>query len=63
MNIPNLKGVLPQTRGLIPGEDAPDIIANTFLAGITEKQMDAVGRGFLAHRESELQYLTAQASI
>ena len=50
-------------RGLMPGEDAPDIIANTFLSGITEKQMDAVGRGFLAHRESELFYFTVQASI
>ncbi|KAF9474955.1 hypothetical protein BDN70DRAFT_814884, partial [Pholiota conissans] len=38
-------------NGLTPEEDAPDIIANTFLAGITEEQMDAVGRGFLSHRE------------
>lgn len=35
--------------GLIPAEDAPDIVANTFLAGITEEQMDAVGEGFLKH--------------
>ncbi|KAF8816577.1 hypothetical protein BYT27DRAFT_7229903 [Phlegmacium glaucopus] len=37
--------------GLIPEEDAPDIIANTFLAGITDEQMAAVGKGFLSHRE------------
>ena len=35
----------------MPEEDAPDIIANTFLAGITDEQMTAVGKGFLSHRE------------
>ncbi|KAH9476570.1 hypothetical protein JR316_0010486 [Psilocybe cubensis] len=38
-------------EGLIPEEDAPDIVANTFLSGITEAQMNSVGKGFLMHRE------------
>ncbi|KAF9062011.1 hypothetical protein BDP27DRAFT_1369177 [Rhodocollybia butyracea] len=38
--------------GLIPGEDAVDIIANTFLSKITEEQILNVGlKGFLMHRE------------
>lgn len=37
--------------GLVPSEDAPDIIANTFLAEITQKQLDSVGIAFLKHRE------------
>ncbi|PPQ75836.1 hypothetical protein CVT26_001130 [Gymnopilus dilepis] len=37
--------------GLVPAEDAPDIIANTFLASITDEQMAEVGKGFLTHRE------------
>ncbi|KAH9478129.1 hypothetical protein JR316_0008582 [Psilocybe cubensis] len=40
-------------EGLIPKEDAPDIVANTFLSGITEAQMNSVGKGFLMHRECE----------
>uniref|UniRef100_A0A8H8CI32 XPG-I domain-containing protein n=1 Tax=Psilocybe cubensis TaxID=181762 RepID=A0A8H8CI32_PSICU len=38
-------------NGLIPGEDAPDIVANTFLASVTEEQMAKIGGGFLMHRE------------
>ncbi|GLB44253.1 hypothetical protein LshimejAT787_1601830 [Lyophyllum shimeji] len=38
-------------NGLVPAEDAPDIQANTFLVEITEEQLDAVGIGFLQHRE------------
>ncbi|KAJ3730396.1 hypothetical protein C8R42DRAFT_650031, partial [Lentinula raphanica] len=38
--------------GLVPGEDAPDIIANTFLSSITEEQIRHIGlNGFLMHRE------------
>jgi hypothetical protein len=37
----------------VPSEDAPDIIANTFLAEVTQKQLDAIGLGFLQHRERE----------
>jgi hypothetical protein len=37
--------------GLVPNEDAPDIIANTFLAEVTQEQLDAIGLGFLQHRE------------
>ncbi|KAF4613240.1 hypothetical protein D9613_010772 [Agrocybe pediades] len=32
-------------------EDAPDIVANTFLEGIDDAQMAKVGIGFLMHRE------------
>ncbi|KAF8867676.1 hypothetical protein BD779DRAFT_1694104 [Infundibulicybe gibba] len=37
--------------GLVPSEDAPDIIANTFLAEISEEQLQRVGIAFLEHRE------------
>ena len=40
--------------GLVPGEDAPDIIVNTFLAGVTDEQMAAVGKGFLICNGDEL---------
>ena len=40
--------------GLVPDEDAPDIIANTFLAEVTQEQLDAIGLGFLQHRECKL---------
>jgi len=35
------------------GEDAPDIVANTFLDQISEEQMRDVGYAFLDHRECE----------
>jgi hypothetical protein len=37
--------------GLIPGEDAPDIVANTFLDQVTAQQLEDIGLGFLEHRE------------
>ncbi|PPQ74282.1 hypothetical protein CVT24_001198 [Panaeolus cyanescens] len=37
--------------GLVPAEDAPDIVANTFLSAITEDELKRVGKGFLMHRE------------
>jgi hypothetical protein len=37
--------------GLVPNEDAPDIVANTFLAEVTQDELDKVGRAFLCHRE------------
>jgi hypothetical protein len=40
-------------RGLIPGQDAPDIVANTFLDQTSEKQLRKIGYGFLSHRECE----------
>lgn len=38
---------------LVEGADAPDIVANTFLSQVTDEQLEAVGHGFLSHRESE----------
>ncbi|KAF8517098.1 hypothetical protein JB92DRAFT_3307239, partial [Gautieria morchelliformis] len=38
-------------RGLIPGEDAPDIVANTFLENVTDDQFHGIGLAFLQHRE------------
>jgi hypothetical protein len=43
--------------GLVPGEDAPDIIANTFLQTITPEQIERVGKGFLCHRECKLSFI------
>ncbi|KAI1782341.1 hypothetical protein LXA43DRAFT_1051604 [Ganoderma leucocontextum] len=37
--------------GLIPAQDAPDIIANTFLGHITDEQRARIRVGFLQHRE------------
>jgi hypothetical protein len=45
------------SSGLVPGEDAPDIIANTFLQTITPEQMEQVGKGFLCHRECKLLFV------
>jgi len=42
------------SSGLVPGEDAPDIIANTFLQTITPEQIERVGKAFLCHRECKL---------
>ncbi|KAJ7252582.1 hypothetical protein C8J57DRAFT_1351069 [Mycena rebaudengoi] len=36
---------------LAPEEDAPDIIANTFLAQVTDDQLKSIGYGLLQHRE------------
>ena len=41
------------SRGVLPGEDAPDIVANTFLAQMSEKTLQDIGYGFLDHRERE----------
>ena len=38
-------------RGLIPGQDAPDIVANTFLDQTSEEQLKQIGYAFLSHRE------------
>jgi hypothetical protein len=40
-------------RGLIPGQDAPDIVANTFLDQTSEEQLEKIGHAFLSHRERE----------
>lgn len=32
-------------------EDAPDIRANTFLAEVTDAQLQEIGYGFLGHRQ------------
>ena len=37
--------------GLVPAEDAPDIIANTFLEQVTDIQLGKIRLGFLKHRE------------
>ncbi|KAJ7433473.1 hypothetical protein FB451DRAFT_1472227, partial [Mycena latifolia] len=41
-------------NGLDEGEDAPDILANTFLSEVTKDQLDRIGLGFLAHRHLRL---------
>jgi hypothetical protein len=46
-----------KSSGLVPGEDAPDIIANTFLQTITPEQIERVGKGFLCHRECKLSFI------
>lgn len=38
-------------RGLIEGEDAPDVVANTFLDHITDETLAKIGTAFLQHRE------------
>lgn len=38
-------------RGLTPGQDAPDIVASTFLDQTSEEQLKKVGYAFLSHRE------------
>ncbi|KAF9488939.1 hypothetical protein BDN71DRAFT_1512599 [Pleurotus eryngii] len=40
-------------EGLIEGEDAPDVVANTFLNHVTEETLSEIGEGFLSHRESK----------
>ncbi|KAJ3752657.1 hypothetical protein EV360DRAFT_75166 [Lentinula raphanica] len=49
--------------GLVPGEDAPDIIANTFLSSITEEQIRHIGlNGFLMHREAHANHVTVRST-
>ncbi|KAF8800373.1 hypothetical protein BYT27DRAFT_7117820 [Phlegmacium glaucopus] len=38
-------------EGLIPADDAPDIVANTFLAQLSDEKLMAIRYGFLDHRE------------
>ncbi|KAF9487871.1 hypothetical protein BDN71DRAFT_1594253 [Pleurotus eryngii] len=38
-------------EGLIEGEDAPDVVANTFLDHVTDETLVKIGKGFLSHRE------------
>ncbi|KAJ7743063.1 hypothetical protein B0H14DRAFT_3607425 [Mycena olivaceomarginata] len=38
-------------NGLDEAEDAPDIGANTFLAEVTDEQLEQIGYGFLGHRQ------------
>ncbi|KAG6848797.1 hypothetical protein H0H93_013955 [Arthromyces matolae] len=37
--------------GLIKGDDAPDVVANTFLEQLPQETLDKIGIGFLSHRE------------
>lgn len=39
------------SSGLTVEEDAPDIIANTFLPDVTDEEITNIGYGFLRHRE------------
>jgi len=39
--------------GLIPADDAPDIVANTFLAALPDETLRNIRYGFLEHRERE----------
>jgi hypothetical protein len=41
------------SSGLIEGEDAPDIVANTFLDRVSDEQLQEIGYSFLDHRECE----------
>ncbi|KAJ7019288.1 hypothetical protein C8F04DRAFT_1404365 [Mycena alexandri] len=41
-------------NGLDESEDAPDIRANTFLAEVTDEQLQKIGYGFLSHRQLRL---------
>ncbi|KAJ7793071.1 hypothetical protein B0H14DRAFT_3561479 [Mycena olivaceomarginata] len=41
-------------NGLDEAEDAPDIRANTFLAEVTDEQLEQIGYGFLGHRQLRL---------
>lgn len=36
--------------GLVPGEDAPDIVANTFLHTVEDKQMTDINLAFMGSR-------------
>jgi hypothetical protein len=36
-------------RGLVPGQDAPDIVANTMLENVTEEQMSMIYSTFRTH--------------
>ena len=49
--------ILRTPSGLVPREDAPDIIANTFLQNITPEQIERVGKGFLCHCECKLSFI------
>jgi len=40
--------------GLIPANDAPDIVANTFLATLSDETLKKIRYGFLEHRERKL---------
>jgi hypothetical protein len=50
-------------RGLILGQDAPDIVANTFLDQTSEEQLKKIGYGFLSHRECEFWDLFSVCSV
>ena len=43
-----------EKSGLVPNEDAPDIVANTFLEEVTEEQLDKIGLEFLQHHECKV---------
>ncbi|KAI0352134.1 hypothetical protein OH77DRAFT_1523594 [Trametes cingulata] len=40
--------------GLAPAEDAPDIVANTFLEEVTDEQLYSIRLAFLKHREIQI---------
>lgn len=37
--------------GLIPAQDAPNIVANTFLEQVSDEQLYSIRLAFLQHRE------------
>ncbi|KIM75214.1 hypothetical protein PILCRDRAFT_49321, partial [Piloderma croceum F 1598] len=45
------EAIVRHRQGLIPGQDAPDIVANTFLDQTSEEQLKQIGYAFLSHRE------------
>jgi hypothetical protein len=48
---PRTLTILLCSSGLIEGEDAPDIVANTFLDRVSNEQLQEIGYSFLDHRE------------
>ncbi|KAJ7483055.1 hypothetical protein B0H11DRAFT_2232070 [Mycena galericulata] len=43
-----------ERNGLTPEEDAPNILASTWLSQVTEEQLKDIGFGFLSHRRLRL---------
>lgn len=56
---------LMYNSGLIPTQDAPDIIANTFLEQVSDTQLFNIRFGFLDHRErkASCSYLVLSGSL
>jgi hypothetical protein len=49
--------------GLIPADDAPDIVANTFLATLSDETLKKIRYGFLEHRERKWNFISNNFEI